>query len=323
MTPGAQSSQKFKSEEYVAVPLKHQKYFLSDGNVTFLVDGTLFRVHRFFLERHSDFFKNLFGQYPDYGTLHDPIPLDDCSSDHFASLLWVFYKEGYDDFTASKETWLGIMELTSRWKMGPLLMLAKKYSHSLLVDPVEMIAVQAKYKFEDAWALTAYVKMVERLQPISLAEGESMGMRAVIILSRARQYYRPKNPFTGLDQDARSTHGLVLNCIKQVDSNWDDPFKPSPSTLWPEVRDLSSAIPYTPTILKEGCDEQVTQYQTITLMPCYRSISIEELRVLDSHPSRTSDQAQFMKVEPARPASPAFESSEPASAAPSLPPYER
>ena len=55
---------------------------------------TLFRVHRSFFERESDFFRDIFAsaaeEGPQSGTDAQPIPLD-VQPDEFAQLLWVWY----------------------------------------------------------------------------------------------------------------------------------------------------------------------------------------------------------------------------------------
>jgi hypothetical protein len=88
----------------------HSEYYLKDGNVTFLVrhhslrvllvltttceqvENTLFRVHRHFFERESQFFIEEFTKTPQEVTSGtSAYRLDNISSADFAKLLWVWY----------------------------------------------------------------------------------------------------------------------------------------------------------------------------------------------------------------------------------------
>ncbi|TFY63235.1 hypothetical protein EVG20_g6400 [Dentipellis fragilis] len=68
---------------------KHERFYFEDGNVTFLVKGILYRVHRYFFQRDSSYFRGVLGRS---GVTSTPISLDDdirCSDfDAFLSILY-------------------------------------------------------------------------------------------------------------------------------------------------------------------------------------------------------------------------------------------
>jgi hypothetical protein len=94
---------------------QHERYYLKDGTVIFIVsalsvvfagnfrtqlsqvDSTLFKVHRFFLERDSEKFRQVINEPPagtDGLTNSTAIPLDGVCKDEFVALLDFFYN-GY------------------------------------------------------------------------------------------------------------------------------------------------------------------------------------------------------------------------------------
>ncbi|KAJ7069367.1 hypothetical protein C8F01DRAFT_1112432 [Mycena amicta] len=73
----------------VKVPEKDEKYYFEDGDCTFLVEGVLFKLHKFNLRRHPEsMFCNLFKDAN--GEKSETIPLDDSAED-FRALCWVIY----------------------------------------------------------------------------------------------------------------------------------------------------------------------------------------------------------------------------------------
>ena len=98
---------------------RHPKYYLNGGDVHFLVrsstivcdicdadrnglpplqvENYIFRVHRYFFERESLFFREKLGAPPPPGQPPkgssdvNPFPLDDVHEEDFSRFLWVFY----------------------------------------------------------------------------------------------------------------------------------------------------------------------------------------------------------------------------------------
>ncbi|KAF8270200.1 hypothetical protein EI94DRAFT_815633 [Lactarius quietus] len=75
--------------------LQHSKYFFKDGNVTFLVDGTLFCVHRYLFSHESSYFSAQFSQLGvrDHEALSTIVSLGDVESKDFEAFLSVLYPQ--------------------------------------------------------------------------------------------------------------------------------------------------------------------------------------------------------------------------------------
>ncbi|KAJ7725671.1 hypothetical protein DFH07DRAFT_251958 [Mycena maculata] len=111
--------------------LQHfEEFYLSGGDLYCLVENKLFRIHRYFFERESKFFKAQLAVpatpgRPRIGTADDSaILLDNVRSKDFAKLLWVFYNPKYSLYDASVEDWSTILELAERWEFAEVKNLA-------------------------------------------------------------------------------------------------------------------------------------------------------------------------------------------------------
>ncbi|KAH9006218.1 hypothetical protein EDB86DRAFT_697166 [Lactarius hatsudake] len=73
--------------------VRHDSYFFKDGNVTFLVGGTLYCVHRYFFSRDSVYFSTRFAQLGirDHEALPTIISIGDIERKDFEALLSVLY----------------------------------------------------------------------------------------------------------------------------------------------------------------------------------------------------------------------------------------
>ena len=77
---------------------RHERYYLDDGNIVFLVEGELFRVHRYFFLRDSPIFRDMLSipvpassSSPEGTSDDNPIVLDQVESKDFEHLLWMYY----------------------------------------------------------------------------------------------------------------------------------------------------------------------------------------------------------------------------------------
>lgn len=75
----------------IMAPTRHDRFYFNDGNIIFLVEDKLFKVHRYFLVRESPVFLDMFSMESDEGQSDDmPILLERTKSLGFASLLACF-----------------------------------------------------------------------------------------------------------------------------------------------------------------------------------------------------------------------------------------
>jgi hypothetical protein len=139
---------------------RHLTYYLPGADVFFLVDEVMFAVHRYFFERESLYFANLFKEQgaisPRQGRSHyHPISLHDVSPDKFAVFLWVFYNPKYSLYDTSQANWSIIEDYAIKWGFEEVRILAQNHLYNLMrteeeesqVDPI------AQSRLEEAIAI--------------------------------------------------------------------------------------------------------------------------------------------------------------------------
>ncbi|KAG1767080.1 hypothetical protein EDD22DRAFT_876370 [Suillus occidentalis] len=165
----------------------HPEFYLEDGNITFLVDNTLFCVHRFFFQRESQVFIRELSQAPRDGISDDnPFQVEGVTSVDFATLLWVWYSPKYRLDRTSLETWLVVLELSTRWQFLEMKKLAIERLQSLKIDPIEKIIIYNKYEIDRSLLLPEYKHLCTREGQMSIEEGEKVGMLTVLAIHQAR-----------------------------------------------------------------------------------------------------------------------------------------
>lgn len=176
------------SQDGVSHLQHHPEFYLRDGNITFLVENTFFRVHRFFFERESQTFIQELVQAPQDGTSDDsPLRVGDVTSDDFATLLWVWYSPKYRLDRKSSDNWLVVLELSTRWQFLEMRKLAVEQLQNLKMDPVEKIAIYNKYEIDRSLLLPEYKHLCTRKGQMSIEEGEKVGLLTVLAIHQARE----------------------------------------------------------------------------------------------------------------------------------------
>ncbi|KIJ66000.1 hypothetical protein HYDPIDRAFT_27204 [Hydnomerulius pinastri MD-312] len=171
---------------------RHPEYYIRDGNVTFLAERSLFRVHKSFFERESEFFKNLFSSPPPEGEEFDegsdakPYTLDVKSSE-FAQFLWVWYNPRYTYSRRGKGAWLTILQLATRWIFPEIRKLAVRQLEKLLLPPVEKIEIYKGYNIDNDLLLPSYIALCKSPTLPSPADGDRLKMDTVLKLACARE----------------------------------------------------------------------------------------------------------------------------------------
>ncbi|KAG1728897.1 hypothetical protein EDB19DRAFT_135768 [Suillus lakei] len=166
----------------------HPEYYLPDGNITFLVENILFRVHRSFFERESQVFIQELAQAPQDGISDDSaFRVDEATSADFATLLWVWYSPQYRLDNKRSDHWLVILELSMRWQFLEMKELAVDQLQNLKMDPVEKIAIYNKYEIDKSLLLPEYKHLCTREGQMSIEEGEKVGLLTVLAIHQARE----------------------------------------------------------------------------------------------------------------------------------------
>ncbi|KAG1895032.1 uncharacterized protein F5891DRAFT_1175798 [Suillus fuscotomentosus] len=171
----------------------HPQYYLQDGNITFHVEGTLFRVHRHFFERESQFFIQEFAKAPQGGTSDtSAFRLDEVTAANFTKFLWVWYSPLYrrGNLSEPKEHWLTILELSTKWQFLNMQKLAIDELEKLDIEPIEKITTYDKHKIDKLLLLPAYKLLCKRTTRITDEEGEQLKVPTLLRIFEARDRAR-------------------------------------------------------------------------------------------------------------------------------------
>ncbi|KAI0292795.1 hypothetical protein BC826DRAFT_1105389 [Russula brevipes] len=186
----------------LTVPVRrHRSYFIHEADVTIRVEDYMFRVHRFFLERESAYFRlrlgpsKIPGQFPPGSSEDHPLVLEEATSDAFACFLWVFYNPKYSLYDATPEQWSLILDLAKKWGFKDVERLCIRELEKLSLSPVDRIHIYQRFDLDDTLLLDSYESLTTRDEPIEVEEGVKLGLRTSLQIARAREMSR--GPDTG------------------------------------------------------------------------------------------------------------------------------
>ncbi|KAG6861697.1 hypothetical protein C0995_013266 [Termitomyces sp. Mi166 len=194
----------YSSEEQELKQLqRHPDYYLSGGDVHFLVENQLFRVHRYFFERESRVFQDQIHLPPTPGGLRNgddesvAIVLD-VTAVAFEKLLGVFYnplvyilewKYSLFDWTAAD--WTTVLELSQKWEFGEVRNLAIRELEKLTEIPlIERIALYQRFKVDQDLLIPLYGVLCSRPEALNEEESEAIGIKTTVLIFRAREHLR-------------------------------------------------------------------------------------------------------------------------------------
>ncbi|KAJ8592484.1 hypothetical protein M405DRAFT_879937 [Rhizopogon salebrosus TDB-379] len=181
------------SEHGLARVVHHKDFYLRGGDMTVMVENHLYRIHSYFFERESLFFRQKFQatEGEDRGSSdNNAYTLDDVKSEDFARFLWVFYNPKYSLYDAPLETWLSILHLANRWSFGSVKELTVRELEKIDIEPVEKIAVYHEYSINKVYLVPSYIAVCKRDKPLSFTEGMRLGMETVLRIADARERAR-------------------------------------------------------------------------------------------------------------------------------------
>lgn len=240
---------------------RHPKYYLAGGDVHFLVENYLFRVHRYFFERESAWFREKLaiaappGQSPKGSSDAHPFPLEDVQAQDFSRLLWVFYNPKYSIYDATVDDWSTILKLSYDWRFPEVKKLCCRELEKFTIAPLQKIELYQTYELDRKLLIPSYIAMCRRPEPLTIKEGRQLGLETALLLATARETSRgtPTNgvlsPSTVSVED-----GDMSFIIKEIFGITDGP--PSPSLTPREPAGLISprriSIGPTPTVAAAG-----------------------------------------------------------------------
>ncbi|OBZ76035.1 hypothetical protein A0H81_03087 [Grifola frondosa] len=170
---------------------RHSLFYFDDEMVVLNVEGCLFRVHRYFLERDSEFFHQLFQGLHDGvtgRTDETAIKLDNVTQREFECLLNFLYHGIYDSHQESVHELLLLLSTSTALAFPKV----RAYAIGALgacdppLDPVERIFLAEKYGIPQ-WLAAGYTALCARTHPLEDAEAEVLGLQTTARLARARE----------------------------------------------------------------------------------------------------------------------------------------
>ncbi|KAH9175004.1 hypothetical protein EDB89DRAFT_430172 [Lactarius sanguifluus] len=185
--------------------IRHSKYFFMDGNVTFLVDGILYCVHRYFFSRDSVYFSTRFAQLGvrNHEASSTTVSLGDIERKDFEAFLSVLSPENFEERDLSYEQWRSVIHLSTRWGFASLRKLALRS-----INPptsYDRLVLARTYAVDD-WILPALTALCERKAPLSLDEARGMSMEDVVLVASVREDIRSKSIRSGVSAAEISRH---------------------------------------------------------------------------------------------------------------------
>ncbi|KAF9478099.1 hypothetical protein BDN70DRAFT_895954 [Pholiota conissans] len=176
--------------------IRHSRFYFPDGNIIFLLDNVLFKVHRYFFQRDSPVFSAMFTlPHPERDTAEGemdekPVKLTGFTPTDFERFLTLLYPK---DFTKTEltgtEAWISVLKIATQFEFASLRALAITRIRNFLVNAPERIAVAKQYGI-DNWLVQAYTDLCTRDEPLTLEEGRKVGLEDVIDLYRVRALIR-------------------------------------------------------------------------------------------------------------------------------------
>ncbi|TFK74667.1 hypothetical protein BDN72DRAFT_833194 [Pluteus cervinus] len=162
--------------------------------ITFLVEGCLFRVPRLYFERESEFFRTTFqlpqesGRALDGDSDEQPFRLDDVKKADFKALLGIMYPKNFQSLPIAftVDQWTSVLKLSTMWEFDKIRNLSIERLKAQLSDPIQKLVLARRYEIE-SWKLPAIRKLVERRDPITLREGMAIGIEAALKIASIRE----------------------------------------------------------------------------------------------------------------------------------------
>ncbi|KAH9915424.1 uncharacterized protein B0H18DRAFT_274167 [Fomitopsis serialis] len=172
---------------------RHERFYLSDGNVIFQAEDTLFKIHRYFFLQGSKVFEDMFslpsppGEDYEGGSDDRPVYLEGTTSLDLARFLTIFYPRSVckPDLETTDE-WASVLALAVKWQFDDVQALAVVW-FSANAPLVDQILLARAHRLAE-WLYDAHVRICSRYEPLSLAEGRRLGVDEAVVISDVRQY---------------------------------------------------------------------------------------------------------------------------------------
>ncbi|KAJ6631395.1 hypothetical protein B0H10DRAFT_2299195, partial [Mycena sp. CBHHK59/15] len=155
---------------------KHPQYWHVDGNFKVLIGNVEYKLHSYLFKKAKDFSGRDAGSLGWTGD--PPVRLRETQTD-FDRFLSVLYPSDYAEHECkTTEEWSSVLLLADKWKMDSIRRLAISQL-ARCAEPVDKIALGQQYGVTE-WLAPAYVALCMRPAPITAAEGQKMGVDALV-----------------------------------------------------------------------------------------------------------------------------------------------
>ncbi|KAF5380125.1 hypothetical protein D9615_006288 [Tricholomella constricta] len=196
------------------LPSRHEEYYIHDDMAVFLVENTLFKVHRHFLIQESEVFRWMFAcpprlDGPEGMDDNKPIPLPGVLRREFERLLDFFYHGMYPTRLGGRVTlipcslcshepqhltdWIDLLSISSRFDFERVRQCAIEAIEACSgLDPIEKVVLAEKHDIP-RWRAPAFEALCQRVESIGVDEARRIGLENAMLLARAREAVRERH----------------------------------------------------------------------------------------------------------------------------------
>ncbi|TFK74679.1 hypothetical protein BDN72DRAFT_833208 [Pluteus cervinus] len=104
----------------------------------------------------------------------------------FLRVLCSSWRKAWSSIYHDKDQWISVLKLSTMWKFAEERKIAIQALEKMLKDPVEKLTFSARYDIP-SWRDPALVELSKRREPLTLMEGEMIGLESVINLAVMRE----------------------------------------------------------------------------------------------------------------------------------------
>ncbi|KZT03945.1 uncharacterized protein LAESUDRAFT_715869 [Laetiporus sulphureus 93-53] len=196
---------------------KHNRFYIEDGNEIFLIEFTLFKIHRSVLQSRSVVFETMFSLIPPDNVSKvgnsdgNPIRLEGTSAIDFERLLAVLYPSDFRCMDLHTfDEWMSVIELATKYQMDDVREFAvEKATRSGSL--AQRIVMARQYDLPDLLE-KARLDICERRGPISLRDARLLGVDELAILCKSREDARGRRSACYTLQNVRALES-DLRCL--------------------------------------------------------------------------------------------------------------
>ncbi|PBK82775.1 hypothetical protein ARMGADRAFT_684840 [Armillaria gallica] len=204
---------------------KHEVYYIKGGDVYFLVEEWMFRVHSYFFERESSKFQQMFGGptslgvEPEGSSPDTAFRLSDITAEDFAHFLWIFYNPMPSAYDASTDVWITILRIACKWSFPEVRALAIKELERKTMTLVDPIVLYENYRDDPSVLALLYAKLCSRDKPPTMEQSMCLGIETTVRIFHARERLRSSS-IDGLMSPLPDGIDLA-DVIQVIDEIWE------------------------------------------------------------------------------------------------------